>query len=193
MMESRLLKWVGSKTVPVEYIFVEDAAKAMITIGLSTETNKREFNIPGFSETTTEDFLNEISNQGGKNSKLQVLNSNLVFSVMGLFVPVIKEVKEMLYLKRYKLILDGSQYIKKFGALPATPYTDGISKTLTWAKNFYNNSGFRTDLVPNSTRLNTFESYIGYIGISKRTVYKANQYDALSHHGIIRYSSNLFR
>lgn len=136
-LSGKPLKWIGNKTVPIEYIFIEDGAKAMITIGLSDDTNKREFNIPGHSETTTEDFLNEISNQGGKNSKLSVLNSNLVFSVMGLFVPVIKEVKEMLYLKRHKLILDGSLYTKKFGTLPATPYNEGISKTLKWAKEFY--------------------------------------------------------
>jgi hypothetical protein len=44
----------------------------------------------------------------------------------------------MLYLKRYKLILDGTQYNKKFGSIPATPYNEGIRKTLQWAKEYYN-------------------------------------------------------
>ena len=137
-LTGRPLKWIGSKTVPVEYIFIEDAAKAMVTAGLAENSAKMEFNIPGYSETTTKDFLTEISKQGGKNSKLQVMNSDIIFNIMGLFMPVVKEVKEMLYLKRHKLILDGSQYKKTFGSLPATPYKDGINKTLQWAKEFYN-------------------------------------------------------
>lgn len=46
-----------------------------------------------------------------------------------------------------------------------------IVKHLHWAKEFYNNPGFRADLVPNGTRLKTFDDYINYIGIAKRTIY----------------------
>ncbi|MBL1213801.1 MAG: NAD-dependent epimerase/dehydratase family protein [Ignavibacteriae bacterium] len=137
-LTGKTLKWIGSKNVEVEYIFIEDAAKAMVEGGLSEKSNRREFNIPACCETTTEKFLKEISEQGGKESKMQVLNSNFIFTLMGLFNPIVREVKEMLYLKRHKLILDGSQYKKTFGELPATSYEKGIKKTLDWARGYYN-------------------------------------------------------
>jgi nucleoside-diphosphate-sugar epimerase len=136
-LTGKALKWIGSKNVDVEYIFIEDAAKAMVEGGLSEKSNRKEFNIPACCETTTEKFLNEISKQGGKDSKMQVLNSNLIFTIMGWFNPIVREVKEMLYLKRHKLILDGSQYKKTFGELPATSYDEGIKKTLDWSREYY--------------------------------------------------------
>ncbi len=47
-----------------------------------------------------------------------------------------------------------------------------IVSELYEAQKFYSNSGFRTDLVSNDTRLNTFEEYINYIGMFKPTVYR---------------------
>jgi hypothetical protein len=57
--------------------------------------------------------------------------------MLGLFMPVLKEVVEMLYLKREKLILNGQKYIDTIGPLPATDYATGIRKTIAWTKSFY--------------------------------------------------------
>ena len=38
----------------------------------------------------------------------------------------------MMYLRRERLILDGSKFREKFGVVPATPYSTGVNATLDW-------------------------------------------------------------
>lgn len=46
-----------------------------------------------------------------------------------------------------------------------------IVQELSKARDYYSNSGYRSDLVPDGTRLDTFEKYLIYIGFPKRTAY----------------------
>jgi hypothetical protein len=52
-------------------------------------------------------------------------------------MPVLKELVEMLYLKREKLILNGEKFASMIGPLPATDYQSGIRKTMSWVKAYY--------------------------------------------------------
>lgn len=136
-LEGKSILWIGAKTVPLEYIFIEDAGKCLVTAGQSEKGINEEFNVPAFAPITNKEYLGLISKLGGKNCKIQILNSNFIFSILGLFNPMIKEVAEMLYLKREKLILDGTKFKNSFGFLPATNYETGIQKTFEWAKSFF--------------------------------------------------------
>jgi len=136
-LEGKSLQWIGAKNVPLEYIFIEDAGKCLVTAALSEKGINEEFNVPAFALITNKDYLGLISKLGGKNSKSQILNSNLIFSFIGLFNNLIKEVVEMLYLKQEKLILDGTKFKNTFGFLPNTSCGDGIQKTFDWVKSYY--------------------------------------------------------
>lgn len=132
------IRWIGDLDTPTEYIFIEDAGEAMVTAGLSDKSTGEEFNVPAYEPITSRDYLTEIVNQAGSKSKITTLNSELVFNLAGVFSPLIREVQEMLYLKRDELILDGTKFKEIFGKLPARNYKDGITATLDWAKDFYN-------------------------------------------------------
>ncbi|GAB6283520.1 MAG: NAD-dependent epimerase/dehydratase family protein [Ignavibacterium sp.] len=136
-LKGEKINWFGDLNIPIEFIFIEDAGKAMAMAALSEKSNCKSFNVPGFAETTALNILKEIVNQSKKNSKISALNSDLIFSLIGLLNPIAKEFKEMLYLKRTKLILDGSLFKETFGILPTTEYEEGIRKTLQWCKDFF--------------------------------------------------------
>ncbi|MNP73506.1 hypothetical protein D3C76_1702280 [compost metagenome] len=51
-------------------------------------------------------------------------------SVIGSFVPVMKEIVEMLYLTEEPLRLSGEKYERFFGPLPGTSYEAGIAATI---------------------------------------------------------------
>lgn len=136
-LAGKSIQWIGAKLVPLEYIFIEDAGKCIATAGLSEQGINQEFNVPATSPITNNNYLGLISKVGGANSKLQILNSNLIFSIMGFFNKLIKEVVEMLYLKREELILDGTKFKNTFGFLPNTSYEEGVKKTFEWVKSFY--------------------------------------------------------
>jgi len=132
------MRWVGKIDVDVEMIFIEDGGEAMVMAALSDKSNGEVFNIPGIDITTSRKLLQEIVAQAESKSKFSTMNSDFIFKAIGLFNPVVKELVEMLYLKREKLILNGQKFIDTIGPLPATDYSDGIKKTLIWTKKFYN-------------------------------------------------------
>lgn len=136
-LKGKPLQWFGNLDVPIELIFIEDAGKALVTAGLSDKANNDEFNVPGYSKITAREYLNEISKQAGKESKIKTINSELIISIAGWFNPVAREFKEMMYLKTKELILDGTKYKDTFGSIPTRPYEEGIRITLDWAKRFY--------------------------------------------------------
>ncbi len=136
-LKGKAMQWIGDLDTGVELIYIEDAGEAMVLAALHGQSAGQIFNVPGAGITTAREYLNKISKLAGSKSKIGTINANILFSILGLFIPVIREVKEMLYLKREKLILDGSKFEKTIGKLPATSYEAGIRKTLEWAKFYY--------------------------------------------------------
>ncbi len=137
-LKGKQIIWFGDLDVPYETIFIEDAGEAMVSAAEKCRKNNDTFNIPGYSETTARKILEEVSKQGGKNSKVKGINSGWFISFGGLFNSIAREFKEMMYLKQIKLILDGSKFEVEIGTVPKTSYEQGIQKTLSWAKEFYN-------------------------------------------------------
>lgn len=136
-LKGKSLQWVGNLDAQIELIFIEDGGAAMVMAALNSNSHGEVFNIPGVSATTARQYLSEIVKQAGTRSKISTLNSNLIFELVGLFLPIIRELKEMLYLKREKLILDGTKFKNSIGPLPTTEYITGIKKTLDWVRGFY--------------------------------------------------------
>jgi nucleoside-diphosphate-sugar epimerase len=136
-IKGKTIQWIGDLNTKTEYLFIEDGGKAMVIAGLSDKSNGEEYNVPGYAPITSGEYAQEIANQAGGGSKVKTLNNDFVFTLGGLFVPVIKEVKEMLYLKRTELLLDGTKFKNTFGEIPTRNYKDGVAATLDWVKDFY--------------------------------------------------------
>ena len=136
-LQGSTARWIGNLDIDQELIFIEDGGEAMITAALNEKANGEIFNIPGVSPIQPRKFIEEIFREVGYKPKIGTLNSDVLFKIIGLFNPVVKELVEMLYLKRERLLLNGKKYQDFFGTLPATSYSTGIEKTLAWAKDFY--------------------------------------------------------
>lgn len=136
-IRNKKLQWIGNLNTEIELIYIEDGGEAMVMAALSDKSNGEVFNIPGSDVTTAHNYMSEIVDQAGSKGKITTFNSELLFTMIGLFSPMVREVNEMLYLKREKLILDGSKFNDTIGAIPATGYSEGVEKTLKWVKDFY--------------------------------------------------------
>jgi nucleoside-diphosphate-sugar epimerase len=136
-LRNKKLQWIGDLDAEIEMIYIEDGGEAMVMAASSDNSHGEVFNIPGSSVTTASKYMAEIVKQAGSSSKITTFNSELLFNLIGLFSPIVREVKEMLYLKREKLILDGSKFKDKIGVIPSTDYTTGVRNTLNWVREFY--------------------------------------------------------
>jgi hypothetical protein len=67
----------------------------------------------------------------GTKSKIRTVQK-FIIALAGIKNPMAREFYELLYLRRERMILDGTKFRTKFRRIPATPYKDGIKKTLDW-------------------------------------------------------------
>ena len=55
---------------------------------------------------------------------------------LGLFNPMIRELKEMIYQFEIPFIVDDSEYKRVFGDVTATPSSEGVKQTVAWYREY---------------------------------------------------------
>ncbi len=128
------LPWSAKADIPHQMVFTKDAAEIMVRLMQRGSSKPYEnYNYGGFIHPTIKGFLNQISRLANAPEKIHVYPKWL-FSVLGIFMPVMKEVKEMLYLFENSVILDDSKVRKLFPDFKETNLEVAIFETLNWFK-----------------------------------------------------------
>jgi nucleoside-diphosphate-sugar epimerase len=130
-LQGRPMTWYGRLDVPFEFAYIEDAAEALVMAGLDNGTSGESYNVPGVEVTTPRQWLELVASAAGTEAKIRTVPKFMI-ALAGIPNPLVREFYEMLYLKKERLILDGTKFRNKFGRIPTTPYKDGIKKTLDW-------------------------------------------------------------
>ena len=131
-LNGKALPYMIRTDIPHQMVFTKDAAEIIVRLmqrGL--EKPYENYNYGGYIHPTVKGFLNQISRVANAPEKITVYPKWL-FSVLGIFNPVMKEVKEMLYLFEGTVILDDSKVRKLFPDFRETPMDDAITETLNW-------------------------------------------------------------
>jgi len=133
-LRNKTARWYGSLDVMHEFIFIADAAKAMVIAGGRPEAVSQDFNVPGPEPIRVRDWISLVYRQAGFEPKMKG-TSRMTVRLVGLFNSPAREFVEMQYLTEEPLILDGSKFSSFFGTkYPTRSYDDGIRETLTWLK-----------------------------------------------------------
>jgi nucleoside-diphosphate-sugar epimerase len=131
-LNKKALPYIFRTDIPHQMVFTKDAAEIIVRLMQKGLTKPYEiYNYGGYVHPTIKGFLNQISRLANAPEKITVYPKWL-FSVMGLFMPVMKEVKEMLYLYENSVILDDSKVRKLFPDFKETNLEEAIKETLTW-------------------------------------------------------------
>jgi len=120
----------GNLDMPHTYTYIEDFARGLVTLGERDEALGEVWHIPSAETLTTRQFLELVFEKAGTPFKVSVMPKVMV-SVLALFVPVLREMKEMLYMFEEPFIVDHSKFERAFGANP-TPHREAIRRTLDW-------------------------------------------------------------
>jgi len=133
-LNKKALPWSSKADIPHQMVFTKDAAEMMVRLMKKGVVKPYEnYNYGGYIHPTLKGFLNQISRLANAPEKIQVYPKWL-FSVLGIFMPVMKEVKEMLYLFENSVILDDNKVRKLFPDFKETPLNEAITETLAWFK-----------------------------------------------------------
>jgi nucleoside-diphosphate-sugar epimerase len=113
------------------YTYTPDAARALYLLAVTESAYGQTWHLPNtLPAITANNFISIAAKYMNAKAKVQVLPKWLI-SIVGLFVPIMKEMKEMLYQNEYSYEFDSSKFEKAFQFKP-TSYEEGIRQTAEW-------------------------------------------------------------
>ncbi|WP_020605436.1 NAD-dependent epimerase/dehydratase family protein [Spirosoma spitsbergense] len=138
-LNGEALPWLLTVDVPHQSVYTNDAAEIIARLMLRDWTTKATersnpyevWNYGGTTLPSIRSWFGQISELAGKPLKMQVY-SRFLISVLGLFMPTLREVKEMLYLYENTIVLDDKKLLTLFPDFRPTPMKQALTDTLAW-------------------------------------------------------------
>lgn len=116
------------------YTFTPDAGKATALLGNTADAYNQVWHLPTTKEKlTARQWIELVAKEPGTEPRVQMV-PNWMLSILGLFIPPLKEFPEMMYQNEVDYIFDSSKFEKRFG-ITATKPEDGIKIMIDYLKN----------------------------------------------------------
>lgn len=107
------------------FTYTPDAAKATAILGNTPDVYGEVWHLPTSAERLTgKDFVEKMAKEMDIEPRYYIL-SEFMIGLIGLFVPLVKELKEMSYQYDQEYFFDSSKFEKRFSFKP-TAYNEGI-------------------------------------------------------------------
>ncbi len=120
----------GNPDLPHTYTYVPDFAQALISLSRSEEAYGRAWHVPNAQTVSTREMVHKFETALGEPVKTRVV-SPLMLSMVGLFVPIVREMKEMAYEFDEPYVVDDSRFRAAF-ATQTTPLDEAVMATVAW-------------------------------------------------------------
>lgn len=127
--KGKMAFFIGNMETPREYIYLPDAAVMVVELASRENTYNQNWNIPGAGIISGKEIVRIAQRAAGVTKPVMALGKIGLF-LIGLGVPVMKEVVEMLYLTKEPLVLSRQKYERSIGPVQATPFAEGIAETI---------------------------------------------------------------
>lgn len=122
-------QWLGPLHFKHSFTYTPDAARATAILGNTTDAYGKVWHLPTKSDPlSAQEWLNITAEYFGVKPKAQIMTPFLA-SIVGIFIPVIREVKEMMYQYTRDYVFNSSRFEEQFNFEP-TSYEEGIKTML---------------------------------------------------------------
>ncbi|MFE4714005.1 NAD-dependent epimerase/dehydratase family protein [Paenibacillus sp. NPDC056722] len=121
---------IGNIDVPHTHIYIQDFAAGLVNLALADDALGQIWHLASAETTTTRNLISQVYSQLQIPSKVRAAPS-LVFQLMSLFNPFMREMKEVEYIYTTPYVVNHSKYVQKFGD-HTTPHAQAISETIDW-------------------------------------------------------------
>jgi nucleoside-diphosphate-sugar epimerase len=130
-LKGKKARFIGDPDQPLTPTFAEDFARALIVLSQHDEALGEAWHVPTAQPTTGREFVRMIYEECGEDAKVGAVGSR-VAKALGLLWPLAREGAEMVYQFERPFVVDSGKYASAFGGSGATPYRDGIRRTVDW-------------------------------------------------------------
>ncbi len=121
---------IGDPDQPHSYTHIDDFGRTLVTLGARDDALGQAWHVPNAPAISTRAMLEMIAAEAGQTLKIQKAGA-LMLTVVGLFVPDLREMKEMLYEFEEPFVVDDTRARSILG-LDATALADGVKETVAW-------------------------------------------------------------
>lgn len=129
MIKGKAGTWLGSTDKKHSFTFTPDAAVATALLGNTPDTYGEVWHLPTYKDPpTAKEWTEMIGKRINKPAKVNATPRWLV-TILGLFMPLMRELKEMMYQYEQDYVFDSSKFEKHF-MMKATPYEAGLDLLL---------------------------------------------------------------
>jgi nucleoside-diphosphate-sugar epimerase len=125
--------WFMNADKKHSFTYTPDAAKVTALLGNTEDAFNTIWHLPTDKNTLTgREFVSLFAREMNVTNKLSVMPLWLI-KIIGLFVPILKEMPEMMYQYDRDYFFDSSKFEKRFNFRP-TSYSEGIKRTVEQTK-----------------------------------------------------------
>ena len=125
LSKGKKANWMGSVNHKHSYTYTPDAGKATAMLGNSETAYNQVWHLPTAADPMTgKEWIEAIAKEFGVKPRYQVL-SRFMIRVLGIFIPVMKEMLEMMYQYDRDYVFNSGKFNREFDFQP-TPYAEGI-------------------------------------------------------------------
>ncbi len=129
LKEGKKANWMGSANFKHSYTYTPDAGKATALLGNTPDAYNQVWHLPTASNPLTgKQWVEAFAAELGVKADYRVA-SKIIVRIMGLFIPIMKEMVEMIYQYEKDYVFISEKFERKFGILP-TPYSEGIKSVV---------------------------------------------------------------
>ncbi|HEU4355386.1 MAG TPA: NAD-dependent epimerase/dehydratase family protein [Actinomycetota bacterium] len=123
--------WLGSLDRPHTVSYSEDIGRAIAILGERGEADGRVWHLPAGEPVTGRAFVELISKALGRPLRPTVTGAGMV-KLAGLFVPMIREIDDVMDQWTRPFVADDSRFQRAFGPFPVTPIDEAVRRTVAW-------------------------------------------------------------
>jgi nucleoside-diphosphate-sugar epimerase len=133
LLQGKAAQMAGSAKMPHSHTYIPDFGKALVILGERAEADGQAWHVPNDMPRITQgEVIQMAAEEAGVNAKVQTAG-RFMMSMLGLFIPELKESVEMLYEFEKPFVVDSSKFEKTFN-MKATSMREAIKETVAWFK-----------------------------------------------------------
>jgi nucleoside-diphosphate-sugar epimerase len=130
-LRDKRTRWLGSLDQPHTLNYLEDMARALVTLGERDEADGEVWHLPAAEPLTGRQFLELLFEEARKPPKVGVASRPMI-RIGGLFNPLLRELNETMYQFERPFVSDASKFQAAFGPFQPTPHRAAVSRTVDW-------------------------------------------------------------